>query len=271
MTQLLVRDWEKDVVYLVQIPRAGAIPSLSPFCFKLETWLRMAGIKYHNVSNDFTHVSYKGQIPFIELNGRQIADSDHIIMELTKIFNVELDKNLTPLEWANSIAYHHLIEHGILWGNLYFKSINNNFMATPDGVINHFTGFKKFIFKSFILGQRRRSFAAKCKAQGIGLDTPAEVEATLKNQIKALSTFMGESKFLIKDVPTTVDAVCFSALCHFYYLPINKMIKNYIDEQENLVDYMRRMKEEFWSDWNEATTNLSLQTKPKNKNIQNGD
>ena len=157
MSPLLIKDWEKDVVYLIQIPRAGAIPSLSPFCFKLETWMRMTGIPYHNVSNDFTHVSERGQIPFIELNGRQIADSNHIITELTRIFNVELDTDLSAHEWANSIAYHHLIEHGILWGNLYFRSINNNFMATSDGIINHFTGFKKFVFKNFIMGQRRRN------------------------------------------------------------------------------------------------------------------
>ena len=157
MSPLVVKDWEKDVVYLIQIPRAGAIPSLSPYCFKLETWLRMAEIRYHNISNDFTYVSEKGQIPFIELNGRQIADSNHIITALTKIFNVELDKELTPKEWADSIAYHHLIEQGILWGNLYFRSINNNFMATSDGIISHFTGFKKLVFKNFIMGQRRRN------------------------------------------------------------------------------------------------------------------
>lgn len=44
---LLVKDWEKDLVYLVQTPRAGSIPSLSPFCLKLETWLRMADVRYH--------------------------------------------------------------------------------------------------------------------------------------------------------------------------------------------------------------------------------
>ena len=39
-------DFEKDVVYLFQFSRTANIPSPSPFCLKVETWLRMAGIKY---------------------------------------------------------------------------------------------------------------------------------------------------------------------------------------------------------------------------------
>jgi len=42
----LVNDWEKDLVYLIQLPRAGCVPSLSPYALKLETWLRMADISY---------------------------------------------------------------------------------------------------------------------------------------------------------------------------------------------------------------------------------
>lgn len=42
----LVKDWQKDLVYLIQFPRAGCVPSISPFCLKVETWLRIANIEY---------------------------------------------------------------------------------------------------------------------------------------------------------------------------------------------------------------------------------
>lgn len=44
---LLVRDWKEDIVNLVQYPRCHTIVNPSPFSLKLETWLRMNGIKYY--------------------------------------------------------------------------------------------------------------------------------------------------------------------------------------------------------------------------------
>ncbi|KAG5314681.1 FAXC protein, partial [Pseudoatta argentina] len=42
-------DYEKDVVYLYQFPRTPRLPSLSPYGLKVETWLRLNGIKYEKV------------------------------------------------------------------------------------------------------------------------------------------------------------------------------------------------------------------------------
>ena len=39
-------DYQTDVVYLYQFMRTPVLPSLSPYCLKVETWLRLAGIKY---------------------------------------------------------------------------------------------------------------------------------------------------------------------------------------------------------------------------------
>lgn len=43
-------NFDKDVVYLYQFSRTPLLPSLSPYCLKVETWLRLANMKYE-VSN----------------------------------------------------------------------------------------------------------------------------------------------------------------------------------------------------------------------------
>src|SRR5262249_2576020 len=42
-------DAQQDRIKLFQFPRMFGIPNISPFCCKLETWLRMTGISYEVV------------------------------------------------------------------------------------------------------------------------------------------------------------------------------------------------------------------------------
>jgi hypothetical protein len=60
------------------------VRSISPFSIKLETWLRLTEIPYENIYN--AKMSKKGQIPYIELNGEHIPDSNLSIELLKKHF-----------------------------------------------------------------------------------------------------------------------------------------------------------------------------------------
>lgn len=53
-------NFEKDVVYLYQFSRTALLPSLSPYCLKVETWLRLAGLKYE-VSARFSGAKGRGR------------------------------------------------------------------------------------------------------------------------------------------------------------------------------------------------------------------
>merc|ERR1712088_1016941 len=92
-----VADFEEDMVYLFQFTRSPQIPSISPFCLKLESWLKLHGIKYQNVDHKCKFRSKKGLLPFIELNGEEIADSNMIIETLSKKFENFGKKDLLTL------------------------------------------------------------------------------------------------------------------------------------------------------------------------------
>merc|ERR1712086_996244 len=76
-------DYKNDLIYLMQFPVSPTIRSISPFSIKLETYLRLKKIPYEPVyCRKFD--SKKRYIPYIELNGEQMSDSNLIIQELEK-------------------------------------------------------------------------------------------------------------------------------------------------------------------------------------------
>lgn len=48
--KLITPNFENGTVYLYRFPRAVSIPSPSPFVLKLETYLRIAKIKYQVIN-----------------------------------------------------------------------------------------------------------------------------------------------------------------------------------------------------------------------------
>merc|ERR1719177_94752 len=89
----IVKNWMKDMVYLCQFPCSPEMRSISPFALKLETWLRLTGVQYTNVYTTTFSKSTK-TIPYIELNGKEFADTSVIIKEFKKNFKVDPDEKL---------------------------------------------------------------------------------------------------------------------------------------------------------------------------------
>jgi len=78
-------------IKLFQFPRMFGIPNLSPFCCKLETWLRITRVPYEVVDTPDPRKGPKGKLPFIEDAGMRIADSSRIVDHLVKTREVDPD------------------------------------------------------------------------------------------------------------------------------------------------------------------------------------
>jgi len=93
---------------------------------------------------------------------------------------------------------------------------------------------------------------AKADHQGIGRQNAADVLATGKEDLRAISAYLGDKNYLAGDKPNKLDATAFAHLSQFLYIPTENELKTYIKEEcPNLVNYMERMKTQYWSDWEE--------------------
>lgn len=145
---------------------------------------------------------------------------------------------------------------------IYDRSRDNSWFATADGFIENLSGIKKWAFKNILNGQVQKQVSNFCSriqlifqsfqlrnalyAQGLGRNSPEEVDELAKKDLTALSTLLGEKNYLYGDRPTTIDATLFGTLVSLYDPPLNsKAIKPYLEQSTpNLVEYMKRIKQE---------------------------
>ncbi|CAG9857309.1 unnamed protein product [Phyllotreta striolata] len=268
-------NFEKDVVYLYQFSRTPLLPSLSPYCLKVETWLRLAGVKYENVDHKIKYRSKKGQLPFVELNGDEIADSALIIKELSQKFDQDLDAGLTADQKNLAHTTVSMIENHLTWVVMWWRTKNPDQMLKgykvnlqhalgsriPNGILN-------FFFK-FAYGRKWLQGSKKVKAQGMGVHSADEVTEFGQEDLKVLSEMLADKPFFFGDEPTTLDVVVFANLAQIYFIDkeVSYPLRDFMTEScANLVGLVNRMKERCFPDWEEICTNLDLNAhlpKPK--------
>lgn len=244
-------DYEEGKVYLYQFERCASLPSSSSHCLKLETFLRMANIPYENVDHKMRYKSSKGDMPFVELNGREIAETDVIVEELSKEFKVDLNSDLTAEQKVIAHALESMLENHTAWiikhwrfkhpqeflkvsGTDIKKTINSKL---PQSVLNFMfkIGFKSNI-KDLI-------------GHGIGRHDADQVYATGRKDLEMLSNALGEKEYFFGDKPRLLDAEAFSILAQFIYVPFENYDEFIKNDTPNLFKFVERMKERYWKDW----------------------
>jgi len=241
-------NWKKDKVYLVQFPVSPHIRSISPFSLKLETWIKLNKIDYENVYS--IKFSKKGQIPYIELNGEQIADSNIIIPKLKEHFKVDPDESLSSKDNAISHAITMMLENHTAVAGFHWRYGYNN-AEFCDKLMENFASRSVSMF--FFRHIQPYGIRVKGTLHGIGRHTPDEQAELTSRDLKSINDILGDNDFILgKDKPTTIDCTTFGHLAQFLYIPMAFPQKAYMHENcPNLVAYVDRMKNLMWSDWDD--------------------
>jgi len=238
-------DWVKDVVYLYQFKRLKFIPSISPFALKVETWLRLKKITYESIEG--TKWSRGGkQVPFIELNGEEVFDSNVIIPYLREKFQKEDDMDdqdrgaslalmrMMDEHFVHSYFWYRYVDH---WRDEFFPLWTFPIPGFVRILLNQFQP-RKIKKKGWVIGHGR---LPKDTIYRFGMD-----------DVKALSLYLGDKKFLHGDTITTSDCCAFGHLCQILFIPINHPHREFIEtECQNIAPYVDRIKAELWPDWDE--------------------
>src|SRR5262249_25820838 len=97
-------------IKLFQFPRMFAVPNLSPFCCKLETWSRSARIPYEIVATRDPRKGPRAKRPSMEDGGVRIADTWIIVDSLVKTRGVDPDARLDAAQRATALLVQRTLE-----------------------------------------------------------------------------------------------------------------------------------------------------------------
>ena len=234
------------MIKLIQFAPALGLPNASPFCLKLETYLRMANVPYEipPVTMAAFSKAPKGKMPYIEDNGKLIADSAFIITHLKARYGDPLDANLTPEHRAISQAFTRLLEENLYWAVVYARWIEPaGWAITRPAFFNTMPA----PFKWFVPTLARRGLVKSLHGHGMGRHSREEIYAIGQRDITALADYLGEKKFFLGESPSSVDATVYGFLANLIWAPIENPLKEHAKQYPQLEAYCTRMRDRYFA------------------------
>ena len=224
--------------------RPWGTPNISPFCAKLECYLRVAGIPYKPGAFNIRKAP-KGKVPFVHIDGAYMGDSQLIIEELERRLAAEggkpLDRDLSPRDAALARMIRRTLEEGLYFVGLYAR------WKRDDGYALMREQFKQMI-PGFVIPIVRRAQTKKLHAQGTGRHTFEEAMAMGVADIDAVAELLGDKPYLLGDQPRVIDCTLFGFMETALGFPLDSPLKLRGQGHANLMAFRKRIRDRWWSD-----------------------
>ncbi|WP_375766706.1 glutathione S-transferase family protein [Archangium gephyra] len=224
-------------------PAAFGLSDVSPFCLKLECYLRMAGIPYTGKPAAFGKAP-KGKIPFIEEDGSFLGDSQLIIEHLKRKHGDTLDAKLS----AEQVAQGHLVRR-MLEDSFYWHIIHERWLAEEGWRLYKpvFEALFPPVAGKLIVPMIRRGVGKAMHTQGLGRHRPEELLEMGKADVSAVATVLGDKPFLLGESPSSFDATLYAFIASILEFPVDSPLRKYTQGQQNLVRYCERLKQRYFA------------------------
>jgi glutathione S-transferase len=219
---------------------AWGLPTAGPFALKLLKWLDLAGLPYTQVIEQLSQKGPKGKNPWIELDGKLIADTEIIIELLTRRSGFDINAGLTPEQRGLSHAVRRMIEehfHMVLEWELFVhpEGIEGARQMARESVPAPLVG----LATAYIT----RHFGKQLHARGIARHSPDIIAAKARADLDAIEALIGDKDYLAGNRPCMADVSAYGLLMPMARWSMKTPAADSIKSRPRLMAYLNRIHE----------------------------
>jgi glutathione S-transferase len=234
------------MIKLFQFEPAFGLPNASPFCMKLETYLRMAALPFEipRASQSHLQKAPKGKMPYIEDQGKTFADTTFIIDYLKATYGDPLDGWLDAPQRAVALAFQRLLEENLYWAVVYTRWVEPQGWDLTKAA---FFGKLPVPLKWFVPPLARRGLIKELHGHGMGRHSREEILAIGKRDIDALAHFLADKAYFMGAQPCSLDATAYAFLANLVWPPVESELKRHAGQYPQLAAYCQRMRSQYYA------------------------
>ena len=182
---------------LYQFGGGDGIGSISPPCLKVEMALKLLGLEYEKKNlrsrSEVAKISRTGRLPMLEIDGKQISDSNTILDHLELLYP---DPGLAPedpIEKVNDRLWEHFITDNLYWSGFYMRWVHPEsrelFMAQ---LLSGLPAMVRWLVRVRLLPNQLR----RARIHGTAGKSFEEIMATFERSIEMLESALAGGPFL---------------------------------------------------------------------------
>jgi glutathione S-transferase len=231
------------MIKVYQFAPAFGLPNASPFCMKLETYLRMAGLPFELVNDGNVMKAPKGKLPYIDDGGTRLGDTHFIIEYLKARYGDPLDAGMSPRDRALATAFERLLEEDLYWAVVHTRWVmDEGWQKTRRA----FFGALPVPLRWLLPPLARRGLRAELRGHGMGRHSEDEIFAIGRRDIDALADFLADKPFMLGEQPRSLDASAHAFLANLLWAPVDSPIQRHARARPTLEAYCQRMRARYY-------------------------
>jgi glutathione S-transferase len=231
------------MIELFLYPPFGETPSTSPFCIKVDCFLRMAGLPYVRRYQTIPRGAPKGKLPYIVDGQLKVADSAFIVEVLQLRHGLNLDHSLDAVTLAQAHAVRRMTEDSLYWALVHSRWLEERNWPT---VKKSYFGSLPPVIRTVVAALGRHRMRGQLWGHGMGRHASDEIYALGKADIATLAELLGRKSFMMGEEPTLVDATVYAFLTGLAFVPVSSPLSDEVRAHTNLIDYADRMRGRYY-------------------------